>query len=826
MKRNRSKICRCFALLLAMIMFMSSAAVIAASAEETLYVVQAYSNQNANYSVKADAPIGYHFKVKGAFAAFEVRIPTYNTSQNGLTVSFYKWEKNVETTIAGTPLYAEKLENCPDWAWHKFDLAEIASAGDYFIYLHDPVINENKNAHNIGVYASTDNSKGMGCMYIKGVETKADMAVKLHMTEDISDPFVDLVTFQNVSPDNSDAASDTWEAVGESKIIGQRVKVSAPILGFAFAMPTWGNTNCSADLVAYKWNENFEKTVAGTPIAKVSLTDLKDNATNWLIFEEAQPAGEYLFTVENVKGTRVGVYYKTTNNSGGYSYIDGAEMRNDIGFTVRFENKLTTGQVPFLDCEGHDDRSDGTVTVPEQWVAPEDSLINSHKVQPTTWVFTDGLGRESVQYGDEGVDALNEDKILAMFYWDWHLRANDTTPSTNLQDTFDKYPEAINDYDNEIWGQWNTSNFYWNEPLYGYYATTDEWVLRRHAELLANAGVDVIFTDNSNSIYTFINGYRSMYSEWTKAQELGVNTPKISYHFPFRSASNASEGLWTTEQIESVYSDIYRRGLYQNLWFWFDGKPMLIGNPEHFEDSTDIVYQEISKFFTFRPGVATYKDAELRESAVDRLSQWGWLAKYPQATYYETRKDTNKGNVEQMSVGVAQNFNYVTNSLSASNAGYVVMGRSYTSVKPTTFEDAAKGTSTPWTADTSKYGYNFAEQWEYALEVNPKVVFVTGWNEWTVTRYSSWKGTENSFNDLFNDEYSRDIEPTKGALKDYYYYQLVNYSRKFQGAEAMPVPSHKTTIDLSAGQDQWAAVEPYYAAYIGNTMDRNYYGRV
>ena len=800
-----------------------SAGVVLASAEETLYVAKANNNNNANYSVKADAPIGYRFKIKGAFAAYEVQIPTYNTSQNGISVSLYKWDTNLEKTVSGTVLHTEKLENCQDWTWHKFDLSEIAPAGEYLVYVHDPVIIENKNKHNIGVYAADNNTQGMGCMYINGVETKADMAVKLHMIEDISNPFEDIITFQDVSPDNSAGVLDYWDVGDESKILGQRVKVSAPIIGFAFSMPTWGNTGCSIKLSAYKWNETFEKTVAGTPLATGTLNDIKDNSINWLVFDNAIPADEYLFTVEKLSGLRVAVRFRTTNASGGYAYVDGAEFMNDLSFTVRFESKLN-GQAPFIACDGEDDLSDGNVTLPEQWKPAEDSLLNTHKVQPTTWVFTDGLGRESWEYGENGVGAVNEDKVLAMFYWNWHLRCTNSQQPFNLQDMLDKYPEAKNDWEHEIW---NNSVYlhYWNEPIYGYYSTTDTWVLRRHAELLANAGVDTVFTDNSNMHWTYRNGYVAMYEQWTEAQNDGVNAPKVSFLLPFWYTDDTENDLYTMEQMEYLYADIYRRGQYENLWFWFEGKPMLMANKAWIEDSTNPVYKEMLEFFTFRRGVPSYIDNENRQ-AQERVEDWGWLATYPQATYYAKRQHVSSNKVEQMTVGVAQNFNYETNSLSASNAGYMVMGRSYSSDNQTRFKDAVT-TEYPLRADTSKWGYNFAEQWNYALEVDPKVVFVTGYNEWTVTRYQSWKGTENSFNDLYNDEYSRDIEPTKGALKDHYYYQLINYTRKFKGAEEMPVPTAKATIDLSKGLEaQWESVGPYFAAYIGNTMNRDSYGRV
>ncbi len=35
-------------------------------------------------------------------------------------------------------------------------------------------------------------------------------------------------------------------------------------------------------------------------------------------------------------------------------------------------------------------------------------------------------------------------------------------------------------------------------------------------------------------------------------------------------------------------------------------------------------------------------------------------------------------------------------------------------------------------------GLNFDEQWRLAIEVDPKFIFVTGWNEWIAGRYTEW----------------------------------------------------------------------------------------
>ena len=242
---------------------------------------------------------------------------------------------------------------------------------------------------------------------------------------------------------------------------------------------------------------------------------------------------------------------------------------------------------------------------------------------------------------------------------------------------------------------------------------------------------------------------------------------------------------------------------------------MLMAIKESVNGNAAPIEKEISKFFTFRAGQPDY----LYHPEKNEFGAWGWLSMYPQATYAGSRNNVKDGKVEQMTVGIAQNHDYENKALAAMSGNHIA-GRSYSSKYPNRYE--VEG------AEASKWGYNFAEQFEYALEVDPQVIFVTGWNEFRVGRYEVWPenegnpaAVENAFPDQYNDEFSRDIEPTKGELKDHYYYQLVNYVRQFKGARPIPTPSVSATIDLNAGQDQWNAVEPYYAAYIGNTEDRN-----
>ena len=587
-------------------------------------------------------------------------------------------------------------------------------------------------------------------------------------------------------------------AVGLSSPIGVRLKMNGSFTSFKFFLATYTGTDRKVTFEIYGWNQDYDTTVSQTPLASEKDMPIADNAYAGLEFDPL-PAGEYLIMVKDPVNS-VALWSKNTvTEFTGFVYKDGSELSHDLTPTpvvkITFTEELDQY---FTQCEASKDPIDGNHTTPPEYEIPSDSLIYTHKVMPDTWVFTDGLGRTSLTYEDVGDP--KEDKTLALFYWSWH-EGQGHKPPFNNQEFLEKYPEALNDYDFELWPEVGQVAHFWNEPIYGYYKTDDEWVLRRQAELLANAGVDVVFTDNTNGTFTWRTSYLAMYETWTQAMEDGVLTPKISFMLPF------SAGEESKTQLKELYLDIFREDKYQNLWFYFDGKPLIMAHSSNLS-STSNVEKEILNFFTFRENYAGYINQN------PSPKNWGWLSTYPQAVYYASQRDKLNNNPEQITVGVAVNHNYRTHQITAMNGRYVI-GRSYTSTGYHTEENA------------KLYGYNFTEQFDYALEVNPEVVFVTGWNEWIAGRYETWPDAgagavvKNAFPDQCNDEYSRDLEPSKGDLKDHYYYLFVNYVRKYKGCNPIPEPNAAKTIDISGNVEQWNSVEPYYAAYIGNTGDRD-----
>ncbi len=430
-------------------------------------------------------------------------------------------------------------------------------------------------------------------------------------------------------------------------------------------------------------------------------------------------------------------------------------------------------------------------------------------IDPTTWAAVDGLGRTLSPNSETAGE--RKDKFVGMFYWTWHYPWIDGHEAITTGSVLDIYPEAVNDFDHPAWGgTYSGRPYFWDEPLYGFYSNLDEYVLRKHAELLADADIDVIIFDCTNGTQTFDLGYEKLFKVWTEAKAEGVNVPQVAFILNFSGKED------TRTQLRQLYNDVYSKGRYEDLWFMWEGKPLVMANHSYL-DITDKTDKEIYDFFTFRRNESTYfaSDTSILQDT------WGWCSDYEQ-TLFGKRID---GSVEQMCVSVAQNAN--EDGLNAMNCPMgTVQGRGWAE-GDYSYSYSYKGEEITVDKNTENayfYGLNFQQQWDYAIEQDPDFIFVTGFNEWIAGRFDMWCGTENAFPDQFCPEYSRDIEPTKGELKDYYYYQLVENVRRFKGTGVLPETDAEKTIDITAGQSQWADVKPEYNHYEGSTRNRNSVG--
>jgi len=315
---------------------------------------------------------------------------------------------------------------------------------------------------------------------------------------------------------------------------------------------------------------------------------------------------------------------------------------------------------------------------------------------------TDNLGR--VLPTHEEVGDLRPGKTVAMFYWTWHVGHSTHNKAYDLSRIINGHPEMVNDFNHPRWKRFSDQGtFFWTEPMLGFYDGKDKWVIRKQLEMLSAAGVDVLFYDATNGDFVWKPGYDAVGQVMDEMRADGVDTPQFAFMLNFGSSTN------TASSLAQLYDDVYKPGKYRDSWFMWQGKPAIMAYPESMDIASllpEIAAKadEIKAFFTFRPGQPAY------EGGPQRNDQWGWLENAPQNGYVKKPS----GGYELMTVGVAQNWSAQTHALSAMN-GPRVHGRSFTH---------ADGFG-KLSDDSYLYGYNFQEQWDRALKVDPDMVFIT-----------------------------------------------------------------------------------------------------
>lgn len=420
------------------------------------------------------------------------------------------------------------------------------------------------------------------------------------------------------------------------------------------------------------------------------------------------------------------------------------------------------------------------------------------------WEATDMLGRHVASVED--TRGVKKDKKVGIFYWTWR-DAHKGRRAVNVTELLSKHPDAEYNMDHKGWGD-EPLQAHWNEPLYGFYLNSDDYVIRKHAIMLANAGVDFIVFDCTNGNFLWKDGYEPLLEGLRKAREDGINAPKVVFMLNFAAFG------WSTDMLRTLYQDMYRCGKYSDLWFMVDGKPLIMAYPEALDvtgvcDTDTKLLREIKEFFTFRPGMPGY------HTGPTRPDHWPWLETYPQFKYGE-RDD---GSCEMMAVGVAQNAN--DKRICTYFNDKDTYGRSYTMKDRFALVDA----------NSYKYGYNFQEQWDRALSVDPDMIFITGWNEWQMGRIykdPNWQkdpdSTKIAMVDQYDREHSRDIEPDIDGYLDTYYLQMVDNIRKFKGSKPRVKVSGEKSIDIHKGKEQWRDVMPEYLNAKGGAICRDYDG--
>ena len=181
-----------------------------------------------------------------------------------------------------------------------------------------------------------------------------------------------------------------------------------------------------------------------------------------------------------------------------------------------------------------------------------------------TWVATDNLGRSLPD--EQTVGKPKENRSIGMFYFLW-MGAHGRKGPFDVTKILAEYPEAINDEKHPAWGPMYAPH-HWGESWFGYYISSDEAVLEKHARMLADMDVDVIIFDVSNQ-YTYYDHYMALCRAFTRVRENGGKTPQIAFLCPFGIPANTVKKLW---------EEFYSKGLYSDLWYQWKGKPLIMAD--------------------------------------------------------------------------------------------------------------------------------------------------------------------------------------------------------------------------------------------------------
>jgi len=437
--------------------------------------------------------------------------------------------------------------------------------------------------------------------------------------------------------------------------------------------------------------------------------------------------------------------------------------------------------------------SEASLSSEETNISPYDAYTGNYSAINGTYGGTDDLGR--MLSNDVTAGETRADRYVGIFYFLWQGEHGTGGPYDNTK-IVKENPDAISSEAAwiEAGGGGVGEHHFWGEPLFGYYTSSDTWVMRKHCQMLTDADVDFICFDTTNA-FTYTERVKQLISVWYEYLEQGYDVPKLVFY------TNSASG----KTMNTIYKDIYQneelKKAYprlEELWFNWDGKPLIIGNANDGE-----LEEEVKGYFRIK--------ANQWPNATRKADGFPWmefsrLLKKSAVYGLDGRK-------EVVNVSIAQHNATVRFSSTAWYGGND-RTRSYKDKTNANGEDAYL------------YGYNFSSQWDFAIKQDPEMVFVTGWNEWVAQRQPSLAGEPIVFVDCADYNTSRDAEPMRGYFGDNYYMQLIDYVRQYKGTKSRVDVGGDVSIDIKGSFEQWnsSAITARYNDYKNDTADRDALG--
>ncbi|NLF58125.1 MAG: hypothetical protein GX580_10850, partial [Candidatus Hydrogenedens sp.] len=316
--------------------------------------------------------------------------------------------------------------------------------------------------------------------------------------------------------------------------------------------------------------------------------------------------------------------------------------------------------------------------------------------------------------------------------------------------------------------------------------------------------------------------------------------------------------------VQDLYEKVYKAEKYKDLWFYWDGKPLLLynatpsvdangkdikhpnpnydpaaktdpnhphyGDPEYAEEFYQDYTRAVKEFFTLRNmWWGYYKWAGERFIGMEGNWSFGY-----------DLGDERVRNMDPMDLVSRHNGVREEAAVTPAQHSSSLTGKSWSRAhgQPELNEyDLPVPTHVPWLGKTVEnpegYGIYFQERWDEALAANPQFLYINDWNEWTAGKYQPEEGKTFDFMrrkspfffvDQYNSEFNRGIHPMKGGYTDNYYMQMAQNLRRYRGARPIPELSGLKEIAVDGEFDDWKDVAVEYRDTAGDIFHRNYKG--
>lgn len=471
-----------------------------------------------------------------------------------------------------------------------------------------------------------------------------------------------------------------------------------------------------------------------------------------------------------------------------------------------------------------------------------------------TWVAADALGRLMPDFSEAGPVKTDHPRVVSIFYITWHsdaLAGLKSPYTADVSKILAADPNARLDAKNPLWTE---GMCHWGEPELGYFLSKDPYVIRKDMSMLTDAGVDVLIMDVTNAV-RYWDEWDVVFPVMQQMKAEGNKAPLFCF-WAFNGPS--------ITVVQDLYERIYKAEKYKDLWFYWDGKPLLLYNGRPDIDSTGSNIKSPNPHFD--PAAKTdpnhphygdpayaeelYQDytPEVKNFFTLRTMWWGyyeWYGKRAIGTedYWSFGYDLGDDRVKKMDPGdLVSRHEGAKEEAAVTPAQHPVSltGKCWTREhgEPELNEyDLPVATNVPWLGKTVEhpegYGIYFQQRWDEALKADPPFIYINDWNEWSAGKYNPEEGgtfdfmrrkAAYRFIDQYNAEFNRTVQPMKGGYTDNYYMQMAQNIRRYKGVRPIPELNGYSAITVDGDFTDWNPITVEYRDTAGDTAHRDYNG--